>query len=216
MNKKELSERDICTKYITPAIKQAGWDIFREEYSFTNGKIIIKGDKIVRGERKRADYILFYKPNIPIAIIEAKDNKHSIGSGLQQGIEYGEILDIPFVFSSNGDGFILHDRTGQLEEIEKELPIDGFPSPIELWNTYKRWKGINKNEEEILKNIILKKKGKCHDIINKLLLIKLLKLLSKDKIESYWSWQQEQEKLSLLLRLFINYGNQKQRKEFYF
>ncbi|MBT4805626.1 DEAD/DEAH box helicase family protein [Candidatus Woesearchaeota archaeon] len=161
MNKKELSERDICTKYITPAIKQAGWDIFREEYSFTNGKIIIKGDKIVRGERKRADYILFYKPNIPIAIIEAKDNKHSIGSGLQQGIEYGEILDIPFVFSSNGDGFILHDRTGQLEEIEKELPIDGFPSPIELWNTYKRWKGINKNEEEIItQEYHLEEKGK--------------------------------------------------------
>ena len=146
MNKKELTERDICTKYITPAIVTAGWDLrrqIREEVFFTNGKIIVKGDKVSRGERKRADYILYYKANIPIAIIEAKDNNHSIGSGLQQGIEYGETLDIPFVFSSNGDGFIEHDRTGISKEIETEIPMDGFPRPIELWERYKKWKGIN-------------------------------------------------------------------------
>src|SRR3989344_3938027 len=149
MNKKELTERDICTKYITPAIVTAGWDLkrqIREEVFFTNGKIIIKGDKITRGERKRADYILYHKPNIPIAIVEAKDNKHSIGSGLQQGIDYGEILDIPFVFSSNGDGFILHDRTGQSKEIEKELSLREFPNPDELWGHYKQWKNITEKE----------------------------------------------------------------------
>lgn len=148
-----MTERDICTKYITPAIVTAGWDLkkqIREEVYFTSGKIIIKGDKITRGKKKFADYILYYKPNIPLAVIEAKDNKHSIGSGLQQGIEYGEILDIPFIFSSNGDGFILHDRTGQSKKIEREIPIDGFPSPVELWDIYKKWKGINEDEEEII------------------------------------------------------------------
>ena len=153
MNKKELTERDICTKYITPAIVTAGWDLrrqIREEVFFTNGKIIVKGDKVSRGERKRADYILYYKSNIPIAIIEAKDNTHSIGFGLQQGIEYGETLDIPFVFSSNGDGFIEHDRTGISKEIETEIPMDGFPRPIELWERYKKWKGINEEEEQVI------------------------------------------------------------------
>lgn len=153
MNKRDLTERDICTKYITPAIVTAGWDLkkqIREQVYFTDGKIIVKGEKIIRGERKFADYILFYKSNIPVAIIEAKDNKHSIGSGLQQGIEYAEILDVPFVFSTNGDGFILHDRTGNSKEIEKELPLDGFPSPIELWENYKKWKGLSEKEEEIV------------------------------------------------------------------
>ncbi len=91
MDKKTLSERDICTKFITPALEQAGWDIqkqVREELSFTDGRIFVRGHLTTRGKRKRADYILYYKPNIPIAVIEAKDNKHSIGSGMQQGLKY--------------------------------------------------------------------------------------------------------------------------------
>src|SRR5690625_4311647 len=106
IEKQKLSERDICTKFITPAIQQSGWDIqrqVREEYTFTDGRVIVRGNLTARGKRKRADYILSYKPNLPLAIIEAKDNRHSIGSGMQQTIEYGEILDIPFVYSSNGD-----------------------------------------------------------------------------------------------------------------
>lgn len=112
--KKQLSERDICTKYITPAIEKAGWDKltqYLEEVSFTDGKIYVRGKMTARGQRKRADYILYYKPNIPIAIIEAKDNKHSVRAGIQQALEYATVLDIPCVFSSNGDGFIFHDRT---------------------------------------------------------------------------------------------------------
>ena len=111
LDKKSLSERDICTKFITPAIVKAGWDSatqFLEEVSFTDGKIYVRGKLHTRGQSKRADYILYYKPNIPIAIVEAKDNKHTIGAGLQQALEYSEILDIPFVFSSNGDGFKFH------------------------------------------------------------------------------------------------------------
>ena len=102
MNKKELSERDICTKFITPALRQAGWDEqtqLREEVSFTKGRVIVRGKMVRRGEAKRADYILYYKPNIPLAVIEAKDNKCSLGDGLQQALEYGETLKIPFVFA---------------------------------------------------------------------------------------------------------------------
>jgi len=102
MNKKALSERDICTKFITPALTQAGWDLLsqaREEVAFTKGRIIVRGKLVTRGKAKRADYILYYKPNIPIALIEAKDNNHSVGDGMQQGLEYAASLDIPLYFS---------------------------------------------------------------------------------------------------------------------
>ncbi len=114
LDKKSLSECDICTKSITPAIVKAGWNSqtqFLEEVSFTDGKIYVRGKLHSRGKAKRADYILYYKPNIPIAIVEAKDNKHTICAGLQQALDYSRILDIPFVFSSNGDGFKFHDKT---------------------------------------------------------------------------------------------------------
>lgn len=148
---KDLSERDICTKYINPALERAGWDMHkqvREEVSFTDGRIYVKGNLSVRGKRKQADYILYYKPNIPIAIIEAKENTYSIKSGIQQGLDYATILDIPSVFSSNGDGFYEHDRTCSNETIERELPLDQFPSPEELWQRYKRYKGIKTVEAE--------------------------------------------------------------------
>jgi len=153
MNKKELSERDICTKYITPALKTAGWDLqkqIREEVSFTDGRIYVKGNLTTRGKRKRADYILYYKANIPVAIIEAKDNKHSVRSGIQQGIDYATILDIPVVFSSNGDAFYEHDRTGSAGQIEQEIPLNAFPSPEELWRRYKLYKGIETDTEALL------------------------------------------------------------------
>lgn len=145
INKKDLSERDICTKFITPAIEQAGWNRitqFLEEVFFTDGKIYVRGKEAKRGERKRADYILYYKPDIPIAVIEAKDNKHSVRAGIQQALEYARILDIPFVFSSNGDGFLFHDRTVTDENIETELALADFPSPRQLWEKYAKYKGL--------------------------------------------------------------------------
>jgi type I restriction enzyme R subunit len=151
MNKKSLSERDICTKFITPAIEKSGWDKLTqllEEVSFTDGKIYVRGKLTARGARKRADYILYYKPNIPIAIIEAKDNKQSVRAGIQQALDYAKILDIPCVFSSNGDGFIFHDRTATDGNIETELDIDSFPTPEELWQKYKKYKGIETTEAE--------------------------------------------------------------------
>ena len=144
MNKKTLSETDICTKFITPALKRAGWDSdsqILQEVSFTDGKIYVRGKLTARGERKRADYILYYQDN-PIAVIEAKDNKHSVRAGIQQALGYAITLDIPCVFSSNGDGFLFHDRTATDSTIETELTIDEFPSPETLWNKYKKYKGI--------------------------------------------------------------------------
>jgi len=151
MDKRSLSERDICTKFITPAIEKAGWDKHTqllEEVSFTDGKIFVRGRLSTRGKAKRADYILYYKPNIPIAIIEAKDNNHSVRSGIQQALDYARILDIPCVFSSNGDGFLFHDRSSDDLNIEQELSLDEFPNPERLWEIYKKYKGITTTEEE--------------------------------------------------------------------
>ena len=116
MNKKSLSERDICTKFITPSLVQAGWNIdnqVREEVGFTDGRIYVRGKLHTRGAKKRSDYILYYKPNIPIAVIEAKDNNHTISAGIQQALGYAQTLDIPFVFSSNGDAFSFTIRLSQ-------------------------------------------------------------------------------------------------------
>ena len=149
VDKKSLSERDICTKYITPAITAAGWDLhsqIREEVSFTKGRIIVRGKLHTRGEQKRADYILYYKSNIPLAVIEAKTNSHSVGAGMQQALNYAETLGVPFVFSSNGDAFLLHDRTGLADKTEQELSLDAFPSPIQLWQRYCQWKGLETPE----------------------------------------------------------------------
>lgn len=153
LNKKALSERDICTKFITPALRQAGWDEMsqiREEVSFTKGRIIVRGKLVSRGKAKRADYILYFKPNIPIALIEAKDNNHSVGDGMQQALDYATTLDIPFVFSSNGDGFVLHDRTGADSTTETTLALDAFPSPAELWTRYRTWKELTPEAEQIV------------------------------------------------------------------
>lgn len=153
MNKKLLSERDICTKYITPSLRHAGWDEMtqlREEVSFTKGRVIVRGKLVTRGQAKRADYILYYKPNIPLAVIEAKDNNCSLGDGMQQALEYAETLQLPFVFSSNGDGFVFHDRTVTKGLIEKNLSLDEFPSPTELWTRYREWKGLPPDSESLV------------------------------------------------------------------
>ncbi|MFZ5690212.1 MAG: EcoAI/FtnUII family type I restriction enzme subunit R [Pseudomonadota bacterium] len=153
MDKRSLSERDICTKFITPALRQAGWDEMlqiREEVGFTKGRIIVRGKLVTRGQAKRADYILYYKPNIPLALIEAKDNSHSVGDGMQQALDYAATLDIPFVFSSNGDGFVFHDRTGAATPREVNLGLDAFPSPADLWARYRAWKGLDAEAEKVV------------------------------------------------------------------
>jgi len=142
--KKSMTESEICMNYITPAIKRAGWDKkrqIRREYYFTAGRIVVRGKATARKKGKKADYLLEYKSNFPLAVVEAKSNQHSIGSGMQQALDYAEILDVPFVYASNGDAFIEHDRTtGKVREIS----LSNFPSPKNLWDRYKDYKNQQK------------------------------------------------------------------------
>jgi type I restriction enzyme, R subunit len=148
-SKKALSENSIYTHYILPNLIKSGWDLqkqIRENVYFTDGRIYINGKKTTRGERKFADVILYYKPNIPVAIIEVKKNTLPLGTGMQQVLDYGAILDIPVVFSTNGDGFIEHDRSGYSTSIETRYSLDQFPSPQQLWAKYLHYKGIKTPE----------------------------------------------------------------------
>lgn len=152
MNKKSLSEADIRSKFITPALcgpEGAGWDLMTqvsEEKYFTRGRVIVRGKTVHRGEARKADYLLYYRPNLPIAVIEAKDNNHAVGDGMQQALEYAEILDVPFAYSCNGDGFLEHDRTKTSGEVTREIPLDRFPSPAELWARYCQSKGLTEQQ----------------------------------------------------------------------
>lgn len=155
MDKRNLTETDIRTKYITPAIlgvNEQKWELMsqvREEVYFTRGRVIVRGRLVKRGEAKKADYLLSYKPNLPLAVVEAKDNKHSVGAGMQQALEYAEILDIPFAYSSNGDGFLEHDRTVTDGQVTRELSMEQFPSATDLWARYCRAKGIADSDEAV-------------------------------------------------------------------
>jgi len=156
MNKKALTETDIRTKFITPALVGAAgdkWNVMtqiREEFRFTKGRVIVRGKTVQRGEAKKADYILYYKPNLPIAVIEAKDNNHSVGAGMQQALEYAELLDVPFAYSSNGDAFLEHDRTRTTGAVTREIPLDQFPAPEELWARYRQAQGFTTDQEAIV------------------------------------------------------------------
>lgn len=153
MNKQMLSERDICTKFITPALEKAGWDVLtqvREEFLLTKGRIIVRGKLHTRGQYKRADYVLFHKPNLPIAVIEAKDNKHAVGSGMQQALGYAAMLQVPFVFSSNGDGFLFHNKIAKDGVIERELSLDEFPSVATLWQWWAEHQGLSTQQQALV------------------------------------------------------------------
>jgi type I restriction enzyme, R subunit len=155
MNKKELTEADIRTKFITPALVGPGgskWNVMtqlREESYFTKGRVIVRGKTVKRGEAKKADYILYFKPGLPIAVVEAKDNTYTVGAGMQQALEYAEILDLPFAYSSNGDAFLEHDRTSPNGTVEREIPLDQFPSPEDLWARYSNAKGYTSAQQAV-------------------------------------------------------------------
>ncbi|WPD21064.1 MAG: DEAD/DEAH box helicase family protein [Candidatus Electrothrix scaldis] len=148
IDRKELSETDICDQCITPALKRSGWDQrsqIRREYPLTPGPVIVRGNMSLRNRKKRkyADYVLSYKPGLPVAVIEAKRNTYPVSQGMQQALDYAAILDVPSAFSSNGDAFAAHNRATQSgEEIETRLSLDEFPSPEELWQRYKAYRGI--------------------------------------------------------------------------
>ena len=149
MGKSHLSEEDIKLRYITPAIQNAGWENkqIRMEYAFTAGRIILRGNITARGRKKSADYLLSYKNNFPLAIVEAKDNTQPVGAGLQQAIDYAKALDVPYVYASNGDGFVEQNLiTGEA----KELKLEEFPSPEALFQRYRIDKGFDEAEEKVM------------------------------------------------------------------
>lgn len=153
LDKKSLSEMDIRTKFITPAIVSAGWSSFsqmREEYKVTNGRIIARGKVCKREAPLKADYVLFYKPNKPIAIVEAKDNNHTMADGMQQALQYADMMDVPFVFSSNGDGFVFHNKFITEGPAEINLSLDKFPSPETLWNMYHEQNHISPVQDAVI------------------------------------------------------------------
>jgi type I restriction enzyme R subunit len=151
VTKKNLSEDDTSAKFITPALYQSGWAeaAILRQVAFTAGRIIVRGKLVTRGKAKRADYVL-YIGHFPIALIEAKHNFKAVGDGMQQALDYATTLDIPFVFSSNGHGFVLHDRTGTSTQLETTLALDAFPSPTELWSRYLAYKGLTPAQEKIV------------------------------------------------------------------
>jgi type I restriction enzyme R subunit len=153
LDKRQLSERDICTKVITPALESAGGDIatqIREEFPLTKGRIIVRGKHFSRARNKRADYVLFIKPNLPIAVIEAKDNTHTVGDGMQQALGYAGLLEVPFAFSSNGDGFLFHNKLAPDGIIEREIPLNGFPGANQLWQWWAEHKGLTDKQREVV------------------------------------------------------------------
>ncbi|MGR5318512.1 EcoAI/FtnUII family type I restriction enzme subunit R [Vibrio sp. DNB22_19_1] len=143
INKAKLTETDIITKFILPAIKNVGWDDMtqiRQEVKLRDGKVIVRGQAAARKKVKSADIVLYHKPSMPLAVVEAKANKHEVGKGMQQGMDYASLLEVPFVFASNGDGFIFRDLTNPTQ-LETEIRLEDFPSPEELWRKYCAWKG---------------------------------------------------------------------------
>lgn len=152
MNKTQLTETDIITKFILPAIKEAGWDVMaqiRQEVKLRAGKVVVRGKLAARLTVKSADIVLYHKPGLPLAVVEAKATKHEVGKGMQQGLEYAGLLDVPFVFATNGDGFIFHDKTNP-SQLESEISLQDFPSPEQLWNKYCVWKGFTAEQMPVI------------------------------------------------------------------
>lgn len=157
INKANLTETDIITKFILPSIKQAGWDDMtqiRQEVKLRDGKVIVRGQLGVRQTVKKADIVLYHKPSMPLAVVEAKANKHEVGKGIQQGLNYARLLDVPFIFSSNGDGYIFHDKTklgtSEALQLETEINLADFPTPAQLWDKYCTWKGYTAEQLPII------------------------------------------------------------------
>ncbi len=154
--KKALSEIDICDLFITPAIKNAGWDQFtqiRREVTLTPGPVVVRGNMSSRNQKKKkfADYVLSWDASTPLAVVEAKENNYSVSHGMQQALGYADILEVPSAFSSNGDAFASHNKAPQAgEDIETELAMEAFPTPEELWLRYKRFRGIEAADEALV------------------------------------------------------------------
>ncbi len=186
INKAKLTETDIITKFILPAVKSVGWDDMtqiRQEVKLKDGMVIVRGQMAARKKVKSADIVLYHKPSMPLAVIEAKANKHEVGKGMQQALGYASLLDVPFVFASNGDGFIFHDKTN-LAQLETEIRLEDFPTPQQLWKNTANGK-VTKLKTFLLshKIIMMMAQAKRRVIINCKPLTKQSKPLPKGKID---------------------------------
>ena len=151
LNKWQMTEEDIKLNFITPALSEKWKGLITMETKITDGRINLRGNLVSRAQPKKADYVLYINANNPIAIVEAKDNKHAVSAGLQQAITYAQMLDVPFAYSSNGDGFREHDF---LTGAERDIKLADFPTPDELYARYKKGanagNGLNSEEEAII------------------------------------------------------------------
>jgi len=158
MDKKKLTETDIITKFILPVVEESGWNSMtqiRQEVKLREGKVIVRGQVGARKTVKSANIVLYHKPNIPLAVIEAKANKHEVGTGMQQALDYSRLLDVPFSFASNGDGFIFHDKTvADGEPLETEISLADFPTPEELSQKFKVWKGYTDAQLPVITQLL--------------------------------------------------------------
>ena len=189
----------------------------REEVAFTKGRINVRGKLVSRGKAKRADYILYFKPNIPIAIVEAKDNSHSVGRWHAASSRLRRHTEHPFVFSSNGAGFVFHDRTGIGTEKEANLTLDQFPSPAELWAKYRTWKGLTPEEEQIvLQDYFDDGSGKEPRYYQRTLSTQLLRRSPKAGIVYFSLWPQARARHTLPFRLFGDCGRRDAKSASFF
>jgi type I restriction enzyme, R subunit len=155
-SKHDLTEDDVRSKFITPALQKKGWNLYsleglglvRENFLVTKGKLVIEGNVTNREPEGRADYVLFYKSNIPIAVIEAKNFNFSSDKGIQQALNYSNHLDVPFVFSSNGEEFVFFDKTNK-KNVQKKISLESFPTPKELWEKFVNWKNFSENRSKL-------------------------------------------------------------------
>jgi type I site-specific restriction endonuclease len=212
-DKRALSEIDICDLFITPAIKNAGWDPMRQirrEVTLAPGPVVVRGNMSSRNKKKKkfADYVLSWEPGVPIAIVEAKDNNHIVSHGIQQALAYAKILEVPSAFSSNGDAFASHNKVPALgEDIETEFPLESFPAPQKLWIRYKQFRGISDEEEKlVVQPYYDDPSGKEHATTKSTLLTAPSRLLLVANVVSCLLWPLEQARPTLHSRLSGDYG----------
>ena len=195
--KKELSEADIRELFISPAFKNSGWDPMmqvRREVTLTPGPVIVRGNMSARNKKKKkfADYVLSWQPSIPVAVVEAKDNKHTVSHGLQQALGYADILEVPCAFSSNGDAFAAHDKTApEGADTETEFELDEFPTPDELWTKYKQFRNITDEDEPLVRQAYhIDTSGKEPRYYQVEAINRTIEAVAKGKSGRFWSWRQ--------------------------
>ena len=217
----QKNEENTKKKYITPIIQER-WgkenpDNIVMEYKFTDGRVNIDGDKVSRGEKKKADYLLLFKDNIPLALLEAKGIDHSAMEGYQQVLEYAEILDVPFAYTTNGIDLVEEDML--IHKNNNKLKMQDFPYPEELWDRYIKEKGLTEDEIRLMNqpyhvdtSKINPKKPRYYQ---RIAINRVIDAIAQKKTGCFLLWQREQARPLQRFRLYGDYGKVKQKRKFY-